>query len=127
MHQERSEIPAEYSLPSGRFLYAFRGSEPLGCIALSRHDDRTAEIKRLYVSPRIRSRGLGRLLVKAGLAAARELRYERLILETHVSMRAAHSLYFDEGFRAIDAPDSYPRHLREALVCMERSLAPPDK
>jgi hypothetical protein len=39
--QERSEIPAEYSLPSGRFLCAFRAGDALGCIALSRHDDRT--------------------------------------------------------------------------------------
>ncbi len=117
---EREGIPAEFSPPDGRFITIFEGERAAGCVALSRYDVETAELKRLYVRSGARGQGLGAALVRLALAAARDTGCRKVILESHVSMRAAHRIYLAEGFHVVDPPAAYPAYLREAIVCMER-------
>src|SRR6266516_4157425 len=55
--------PAELEPPAGTLLIAYDGERPLGCGAVRVIGERVAEIKRMYVVPAARGRGLGRALL----------------------------------------------------------------
>ena len=90
--------PGNYREPGGALLLA----PGRGCVAIRRVDDDACELKRLYVRPAERGTGLGRTLVEAALARARELGYHRVLLDTTPGMEAAHELYRRLGFRETD-------------------------
>ncbi|XXS81548.1 GNAT family N-acetyltransferase [Sorangium sp. So ce176] len=105
----------------GAFLVARDGDgRPLGCGALRRLDARTAEIKRMYVAPEARGRGVARAVLAALEAEARRLGVTRLVLETGERQPEALALYSQAGFRRtppfgeyVDSPLS---------VCLEKLL-----
>ncbi len=92
---------AEMSPPSGRFLVAYIDGSPAGCGTVRRFDDATGEIKRMYVRPAARGRGLGRRILSELEAAARELGYSRVVLDTGDRMSEAEALYRSAGYREI--------------------------
>lgn len=96
--RELADLPGEYKPPQGRLLLAFGDATAAGCVALRRLEERICEMKRLYVRPEFRGRGLGRALIKE----ARQSPYERMRLDTIVaSMPEAVGLYRSLGFQDI--------------------------
>jgi GNAT superfamily N-acetyltransferase len=82
----------------GRLLLAVDGDETLGCGAVRVIGPGVAEIKRMYLRPEARGRGIGRLLLQELLATARGFGCHEARLDTGWFMTDAHRLYRAAGF-----------------------------
>ena len=119
-HDELTSFPvAAYSGSSGCFLIAYYDNTPCGCIGLKRWDDRTCEMKRMFVRPAYRRMGVGTLLTNAVISKAAELGYQEILLDTNEEMDAALLLYSKAGFERIAAycenENPHPVYLKKKL------------
>jgi GNAT superfamily N-acetyltransferase len=94
-------LPAPYVPPGGGIWLAWDGAEAAGCVALHALTPEIAEVKRMYVRPASRGRGIARGLGQRVIAEARALGYGHLRLGTLTTMLAAQSLYASLGFEPI--------------------------
>lgn len=99
---ELENLPGEYVPPGGRLYLALEDSEPVACVAMRKISDEICEMKRLYVRPLARGKGIGRKLALQLIADARRKGYQRLRLDTLPMMRRAIALYQALGFKPID-------------------------
>lgn len=117
--KELADLPGDYAPPTGRLLVAMDETQLAGCAALRRVDDQVCEMKRLYVRPTYRGAGLGRKLAEAVIAAARDVGYGKMRLDTLPSMKEAIKLYHSLGFAEIS---SYRFNPVEGVKYMELEL-----
>jgi GNAT superfamily N-acetyltransferase len=89
--------------PHGAFLVGYLAGAPVGCAGLVPLDDRAGEVKRMYVAPAARRRGLARGLLAGLEAAACAAGYTRLRLDTSAGQPEARALYEASGYRPIAA------------------------
>src|SRR5262249_61423695 len=85
--------PDEVADGRGAFVMASLAGRPVGCGAVRRIDDGVAEVKRMYVSPDVRGRGVGGIVLAALEAEARALGAGSLVLETGERQPEALALY----------------------------------
>jgi len=92
---------AQVALGDGAFVIAYLGDLAVGCGAVRRRDEATGELKRMYVDPSVRGRGIGRSLVEALEQEARLLGVKTIVLETGTRLAAAIRLYEAMGYERI--------------------------
>jgi GNAT superfamily N-acetyltransferase len=117
--------PEEVGPGRGAFLVAYADGEPVGCGAVRRLDAGTAEIKRMFVVPELRGRGIAGRVLAALEDQARALGVRRLVLETGVRQPEAIALYRRFGFAAIPAFGDYIGS--ELSVCLGKPLTSPPR
>ena len=118
--KELAELPGDYVPPNGRLLLAYDNGELVGCVALRKIGDGSCEMKRLFVRDRFRGKGIGRLLIGTIIRNAKEIGYERMLLDTlPPRMNDAIALYRSIGFKEI-AP--YYDNPVEGAIFMELRL-----
>jgi ribosomal protein S18 acetylase RimI-like enzyme len=106
--QELAELPGEYVPPGGRLFVARQEKMTAGCVALRKFSPGICEMKRLYVRPAFRGKGMGKQLALAVIAAACQADYGRMRLDTLPSMKEAVVLYESLGFQRIAAYRANP-------------------
>lgn len=111
-----------YGPPRGALVVAFAGFRPVGAAGLAAVAPHVAEIRRLYVRPAMRRRGIGGALLARAVAEARRRGFEVLHLDTAPRvMPVAHRLSRRAGFREVARPPRGPL----GVVGMRLDLAAP--
>ncbi len=103
-----SAAPGEMAPPHGAFLVGELDGDPVACGGVKRLNACAAEIKRMYVAPAARSRGVARALLVALEDAARELGYERVRLDTGPRQPHARALYESAGYAPVENYNANP-------------------
>lgn len=116
--------PAEFAPPDGRFVVGYLDTDAVAMGGVRRIDQGTVEIKRMYVIPEQRGRGLSRVVLAHLETLARELGATRILLETGQKQPEAMRLYETAGYERVEGfghyrcePDSvsYGKTLTDSL------------
>jgi len=116
--------PAEFAPPDGRFVVGYLDTDAVAMGGVRRIDQGTVEIKRMYVVPEQRGRGLSRVVLAHLESLARELGATRILLETGQKQPEAMRLYETAGYERVEGfghykcePDSvsYGKTLTDSL------------
>ena len=108
--------------PDGVFVLVRDDAErAVACGGIARFDAVRAEVKRMYVVPDARGRGLGRRVLAELEAHARHLGYAGLVLETGDRSAAALAIYESSGFERIDCWPPYDA--RSLSICLAKRLS----
>ena len=100
--KELAGLPGDYAPPGGRLLLAEYDGQLAGCVALHQVESQICEMKRLYLRPQFRGKGLGRALADRIIAEARQIGYQRMRLDTvEPVMKDAVAMYHKLGFKQI--------------------------
>ena len=116
---ELAQLPGEYAPPEGCLIIAFYQGEPAGCVGLRKVEKNICEMKRLYVRPRYRARGVGKALAESIIREATVRGYKHMRLDTVPSMKEARRLYLSMGFKKIDP---YRYNPIQGATFMEKKL-----
>ncbi len=106
----------------GAFFIAWLDEVGVGCGAVRRLDENTAELKRMYVDPQVRGQGVGRALVESLEREARALGVTRVVLETGTRLAPAIRMYEGLGYVRIPLFGEYLSS-PDTSVCFGKSLA----
>lgn len=113
--------PEAFEEPIGCFVVARLDGEPVGCAGVCPSDDESsAELRRMYVVPEARGKGIARALMSDLEEKARLLGYRSLRLETGPEQPEAVNLYETSGFEVI--PNFGPYAGQRRSICMEKPL-----
>jgi putative acetyltransferase len=112
---------AQVSSGEGAFLIAYLDDAAVGCGAVRRLDSATAELKRMFVSPPARGKGIGRALVKALEQEAHRLGATKVVLETGARLAPAIQLYEGMGYSRIPLFGEYVSS-PDTSLCFGKSL-----
>jgi GNAT superfamily N-acetyltransferase len=122
IEDELAALPGKFAPPEGRLIMAVTAEQAMGCAALRRIDEKVCELKRMFVLPQFRGRGVGKALARKLIQDARTMGYEYMRLDTGNFWTAAIQLYESLGFQRIEPDHDIPEDRREISIFMELGL-----
>ena len=99
--EEIDRIPAYYGERDGGFWVAVSGDKVVGTFGLEHASDNTMELRRMYVDPSARRRGIARQMLKFAEEECRRRNVARLELSTAEIQQGALALYRNAGYRLL--------------------------
>lgn len=126
LEQEMAKLK-QFSPPDGRLILAELNGEKAGCAALRKIAEGIGEVKRMYVKPEFRRKGIGRALLQSIIDEASKIGYSKIQLDSPYFATAAQTLYREFGFQKTSPyPESdIPEHLHPQWIFMELVIARP--
>lgn len=116
------DLTAEEVVPGrGAFVVASEGGVDVGCGAVRLIAEGLAELKRLYVTPACRQRGIASAVLAFLESEARRLGASRIVLETGIHSPDGLALYRHAGYGEIEKFGPYADSL--VSICMGKDLA----
>jgi putative acetyltransferase len=112
--------PAQLATGLGAFVVARMDGRAVGCGAVRLLDTTTVEVKRMYVEPEMRGRGIGNDILAHLEDAGRELGARRAVLETGIYQDEAIGLYRRAGYSVVDCWGEYKTS--PTSVCYEKAI-----
>lgn len=107
-NNEIENLEDKYGLPYGRLYIAFYENQVAGCIALRKLNDTRCEMKRLYVKPEFRNRGIAKTLIERVIRDAKDIGYSSILLDTLPFLQTAIKMYKKLGFYEIECYNNSP-------------------
>lgn len=101
-------------------VVAYDNSRPVGCGAIKEFSPETMEVKRMYVLPEERKKGIAAAILSELEKRARELSYQKCVLETGKRQPEAIALYTRQGYKRIENYGPYAGV--ENSVCFAKSI-----
>lgn len=118
---ELAELPGKYAPPEGALLIAREDQSIAGCVALRKLEDKVCEMKRLFVRPEFKGRGIGRALAEQIIREGARRGYQTMRLDTLARLKEAMCLYQSLGFKQIEP---YYQNPIPGVVYWELALKP---
>jgi GNAT superfamily N-acetyltransferase len=112
--------PEDVLVPRSGFLVGRWDGQPVACGGFRPLSEEVAEIKRMYVEPAFRGRGIGRSMLDALETGARQAGFTKVRLETGTAQQEALGLYQSAGYQRIECYGYHKDDPRS--VCFEKVL-----
>ncbi|QLE00046.1 GNAT family N-acetyltransferase [Galbibacter sp. BG1] len=101
-------------------VLAYLDETVVGCGAIKPYDLNTAEIKRMYVAPNCRGKGVASIILKELEVWSKDLSFNKTILETGIDYKDAIALYKKNGYQQL--PNYGPYTNSELSICFGKEL-----
>lgn len=113
-----SDVHKYYISGGGVFRVLCAGGRLIGSYGLYPASASSCELRKMYLLPEFRGRGLGRKMMDDAIGKARALGFGEMILETNSCLKEARALYRKYGFA-----EFVPHHLSDRCdMAMKRML-----
>ena len=97
--EELKTIHLQYNLPKGCLVLVRENEKIIGCAAIREFENLSCELKRMYLKPEFRGKGIGKKLLQFMFEKAKTLGYSKMLLDTLPLMKEAQHLYLQFDFR----------------------------
>ena len=117
--EELNIINSMYGSPTGCLLLVYDNELPVACAAYRKIGEDICELKRMYIKPNYRRKGIGQEIMNILCTRSKLNGYRLMRLDSLDTMTPAIKLYSNNGFYTIEA---YYHNPNEGVVYMEKSL-----